>query len=52
MVVLSIKKGDQAQFLYETTVNIPSDELIEQLVEISNKKHQLERLVSRKTERN
>ncbi len=40
MVLIHYKKTDFNQFLFETTVNIPVDELIKQLVE-SNEKNNL-----------
>ena len=44
MVVLHVKKGDESQFLYETTVATPVDELISQLVPIFNGRLKVNRI--------
>jgi hypothetical protein len=44
MVVLNVKKGDDAQFLYETTTAIAMDELLDQLAEIYNERLRIDRL--------
>ena len=36
MVKLHVKKGDESQFLYETTVNISIDDLLNELLPIYN----------------
>ena len=36
MVVLHVKKGDESQFLYETTVEIKVEQLVSELVPIFN----------------
>lgn len=44
MVVLNVKKGDDAQFLFETTTAIAMDELLDQLAEIYNERLRIDRL--------
>ena len=44
MVVLHVKKGDESQFLYETTVEIPVDQLIKELVPIFNGRLKVNRI--------
>lgn len=44
MVKLHIKKGDQSQFLYETTVKENVKELVEKLVKIFNGRLKIDRL--------
>lgn len=44
MVKLHVKKGDQSQFLYETTVEENIGELINKLVEIFNGRLKIDRL--------
>ncbi|XP_064628521.1 cilia- and flagella-associated protein 298-A-like [Lineus longissimus] len=44
MVKLHIKKGDESQFLYETTVNIPIDELMKDVVAIYNGRLKVNRI--------
>ena len=44
MVRLVIKKGDEAQFLIETTVQIPVDELMQLVVPIYNGRLKVDRL--------
>ena len=44
MVVLHIKKGDESQFLYETTCQVKLSELIPELIEIYNGRLKIERL--------
>ncbi|KAK7870014.1 hypothetical protein R5R35_011981 [Gryllus longicercus] len=46
MVKLLIKKGDQNQFLYETTVNISINELMEDTVAIYNGRLKISRICS------
>ena len=44
MVRIHIKRGDESQFLYETTVNVPIDQLIIDLTRIFNGRLKVERL--------
>jgi len=44
MVKLHIKKGDQSQFLYETTVNENIGELTKKLTKIFNGRLKIDRL--------
>ena len=44
MVVLHVKKGDESQFLYETTVEIAVDQLIKELVPIFNGRLKVNRI--------
>ncbi|KAK6641319.1 hypothetical protein RUM44_013028 [Polyplax serrata] len=44
MVRLHIKRGDESHFLYDTTVNIESEKLIEELVAIFNGRLKITRL--------
>lgn len=44
MVKLHIKKGDESQFLFETTVDISLDQLIKELVRLYNGRLKVERL--------
>lgn len=44
MVKLHIKSGDTSQFLFETTVEIPTAELIPQLVRVYNGRLKVDRL--------
>ena len=44
MVVLHVKKGDESQFLFETTVSIPVEDLITQLVPIFNGRLKVNRI--------
>ena len=44
MVKLHIKSGDESQFLFETTVEIPVAELIPQLVRLYNGRLKVDRL--------
>ena len=44
MVRLHVKKGDQSQFLYETTVKEPVSELVTKLVQIYNGRLKIDRL--------
>ena len=44
MVKLHIKKGDESQFLYETTVQISIDDLIADVVPIYNGRLKVNRL--------
>ena len=44
MVVLHIKKGDESQFLYETTCQVKLSELIPELIETYNGRLKIERL--------
>ena len=44
MVKLSIKKGDDPQFLYETTVQIPIEDLMKAIVPIYNGRLKVERI--------
>lgn len=51
MVYLHIKKAEESQFLFETTVNIPLEELIVQLVRLYNGRLKVERLCQGKSGR-
>ena len=44
MVKLHIKKGDESQFLFETTVDIPIEQLLQQLVRLYNGRLKVDRL--------
>jgi len=44
MVKLHIKKGDESQFLFETTCSIEMNELLPELVRIYNGRLKVERL--------
>lgn len=44
MVKLHVKKGDQSQFLYETTVQVNVKELVATLVKIFNGRLKIDRL--------
>eukprot|EP00045_Choanoeca_perplexa_P008822 m.82895 g.82895 ORF g.82895 m.82895 type:complete len:288 (-) comp14637_c0_seq2:1365-2228(-) len=44
MVVLNVKKGEDAQFLFETTTTIAIDDLLVQLAEIYNERLRIDRL--------
>ena len=44
MVKLHVKRGDESQFLFETTVEIPLSELLPQLVSLYNGRLKVERL--------
>lgn len=44
MVLIHFKKSDQNQFLYETTVSIPVDDLLQELVELNNLRLKVDRL--------
>lgn len=44
MVKLHIKKGEESQFLYETTVDISVDELVIKLVRLYNGRLKVDRL--------
>ncbi|XP_041462005.1 cilia- and flagella-associated protein 298-like [Lytechinus variegatus] len=46
MVKLHIKRGDDSQFLFETTVQQPLDDLIKQLILIHNGRLKVERICS------
>ncbi len=48
MVRLVIKKGDQTQFLVETTVQIKTDEIIEDVAAVYNARLKVERICSGK----
>eukprot|EP01017_Pseudomicrothorax_dubius_P049280 TRINITY_DN9143_c0_g1_i1.p1 TRINITY_DN9143_c0_g1~~TRINITY_DN9143_c0_g1_i1.p1 ORF type:complete len:306 (-),score=58.42 TRINITY_DN9143_c0_g1_i1:22-891(-) len=45
MVLIHFKKSDNNQFLYETTVSIPVDQLIGELVEVNNLRLSLDKIV-------
>ena len=49
MVKLHIKRGDESQFLVETTVEIPVSELIVQLVRFYNGRLKVDRLCQGET---
>ena len=49
MVKLHIKKGEESQFLFETTVEIPTEEVIIQLVRLYNGRQKVDRLCQGKT---
>ena len=44
MVKLHIKKGDESQFLYETTVTTPVDDLLRNVAAIYNGRLKVERI--------
>lgn len=44
MVKLHIKKGDESQFLYETTVELPIDELVKDVCAIHNGRLKVQRI--------
>ena len=46
MVRLNVKKGDDSQFLFDTTVQIPVDELTTQLMVIYNGRLKVERIAA------
>ena len=46
MVVLHVKKGDESQFLFETTVKTPVGEIISRLVKIYNGRLKIQRICS------
>ena len=44
MVILHIKKGDESQFLYETTCQAQLSDLVPELIEIHNGRLKIDRL--------
>ena len=44
MVKLHVKKGDESQFLYETTVEISVNQLLEELIPIFNGRLKVQRI--------
>jgi hypothetical protein len=46
MVKLHVKHGDESQFLFETTTNIPVDDLIHQISLIYNGRLKVHRICS------
>lgn len=44
MVLLHVKKADESQFLYETTVKVSTDELLDDLLEIYNGRLKISRV--------
>ena len=44
MVKLHIKKGDESQFLYETTVEMPVDDLLKDVSVIYNGRLKIQRI--------
>ena len=48
MVKLHIKKGDDSQFLYETTVEMPIDDLLKDVSAIYNGRLKIDRLCAGK----
>ena len=44
MVKLHVKKGEESQFLFETTVEIPITQLIEELIPIFNGRLKVQRI--------
>jgi hypothetical protein len=44
MVKLHIKKGDESQFLYETTVEMPVDDLLKDVSAIYNGRLKVQRI--------
>ena len=46
MVKLNIKKGDEAQFLYDTTVEISVDDLLKEIIPIYNGRLKVGRISS------
>ena len=49
MVKLNIKKGDEVQFLYDTTVEIAIDDLIKEIIPIYNGRLKVGRIASGKS---
>lgn len=48
MVKLHIKKGDESQFLYETTVEMPVDDLLKDAAAIYNGRLKVQRICAGK----
>ena len=48
MVQLHIKKGDESQFLVDTTVQIPIDELLKEVVPVYNGRLKVNRICAGK----
>ena len=48
MVLLTVKRGDQVQFLYETALNRKTDEVIEDVAAIYNARLKVGRICSGK----
>ena len=46
MVVLHVKKGNESQFLYETTTKVPIGELVSKLVSLYNGRLKISRICS------
>lgn len=46
MVLLHIKKGDDSQFLYETSVKASLAEVVPQVAVLFNERKRLERLIA------
>lgn len=44
MVILHVKRGDESQFLFETNVNNPVEEVVKDIVAIFNGRLKVERL--------
>lgn len=44
MVRLHVKKGDESQFLFDTTVEIPIEQLLKELVPIYNGRQKVIRI--------
>lgn len=49
MVQLHIKKGDESQFLVETTVQIPIDDLLKEVVPVFNGRLKVNRICAGKS---
>jgi len=48
MVKLHVKKGDESQFLYETTVELPVDDLMKDVTAIYNGRLKVQRICAGK----
>ena len=44
MVKLNVKNGEESQFLYDTTVKTPIEDLVKELVHIYNERLKINRL--------
>ena len=49
MVQLHIKKGDESQFLVDTTVQIPVDDLLKEVVPVYNGRLKVNRICAGKS---
>ena len=50
MVILTVKKGDEPRFLYETSVTTPVGVLTQQLADIHNAQLRIDRLAMGESE--